>query len=178
MVRERARLVLVFAVVLLACLPGVARPAAVTLEGLLAAPFPSELLASPAGGKLAWLQNANGVRNLWVAEPPDYQGRQVTRYTQDDGQQLGGLEWTPDGKGLIYVRGGGPNRQGEAPNPTSDPAGAEQAVWRVAAAVAAAVAGAEAATPVKIGAGHGAAVSPRGDGVAFVNHGKVFWSPF
>src|SRR5436305_9732579 len=168
MLRERARLVLVFAVVLLACLPGVARPAAVTLEGLLAAPFPSELLASPAGGKLAWLQNANGVRNLWVAEPPDYQGRHVTRYTQDDGQQLGGLEWTPDGKGLIYVRGGGANRQGEDPNPTSDPAGAEQAVWRVAVAVA----GSEAVTPVKIGGGRGAAVSPRGDGVAFVNHGK------
>ncbi|MBW8875384.1 MAG: S9 family peptidase [Acidobacteria bacterium] len=170
MLRERARLVLVF-VVLLAGLPRVARPAAVTLEALLAAPFPSELLASPAGGKLAWIQNANGVRNLWVAEPPDYKGRQITRYTQDDGQQLGGLEWTPDGKGLIYVRGGGPNRQGDVPNPTSDPAGAEQAVWRVAV-------DAPEATPVKIGGGHGAAVSPRGDGVAFVNHGKVFWSPF
>jgi dipeptidyl aminopeptidase/acylaminoacyl peptidase len=170
MLRERVRLVLVFAVFLLASLPRAARPA-VTLEGLLAAPFPSELLASPVGGKLAWIQNANGVRNLWVAEPPEYKGRQVTRYTLDDGQQLGGLEWAPDAKVLIYVRGGGANRQGEAPNPTSDPAGAEQVVWRLT------VDGTEAA-PVKVGPGHGAAISPRGDGVAYVNHGKILWSPF
>ncbi|HSS48872.1 MAG TPA: DPP IV N-terminal domain-containing protein, partial [Thermoanaerobaculia bacterium] len=169
MLRERVRRVLVFAVLLLASLPRAARPA-VTLEGLLAAPFPSELLASPAGGKLAWVQNANGVRNLWVAEPPDYKGRQVTRYTLDDGQQLGGLEWAPDGKELIYVRGGGANRQGEVPNPTSDPAGAEQAVWRLALDGA--------GEPVKIGPGHGAAVSPRGDGVAFASRGKVLWAPF
>ena len=171
MLRGRVRLVLVFAVVLLASLPRVAWPA-VTLEGLLAAPFPSELLASPTGGKLAWIQNANGVRSLWVAEPPDYKGRQVTRYTEDDGQQLGGLEWSPDGKGLIYVRGGGANRQGEAPNPTSDPAGAEQVVWRLA------LDGGETPTPVKIGPGHGASVSPRGDGVAFVSHNKILWAPF
>lgn len=170
MLRERARLVLVFAVVLLASLPRAARPA-VTLEGLLAAPFPSELLASPVGGKLAWVQNANGVRNLWVAEPPEYKGRQVTRYTLDDGQQLGGLEWTPDAKALIYVRGGG-NRQGEAPNPTSDPAGAEQVVWHLS------VDGAESSAPVKVGPGHGAAVSPRGDKIAYVNHGKILWAPF
>jgi len=171
MLCERARLVLVFAIVLLASLPRAARPA-VTLEGLLAAPFPSELLASPVGGKLAWVQNANGVRNLWVAEPPEYKGRQVTRYTSDDGQQLGGLEWTPDAKVLIYIRGGGANRQGEVPNPTSDPAGAEQVVWRLA------VDGTEAPAPVKVGPGYGAAVSPRGDGVAFVNHGKILWAPF
>jgi dipeptidyl aminopeptidase/acylaminoacyl peptidase len=169
MLRERARLVLVFAVVLLASMPRAAQPA-VTLEGLLAAPFPSELLASPSGEKLAWVQNANGVRNLWVAGPPEYKGRQATRYTLDDGQQLGGLEWTPDAKVLIYVRGGGANRQGEAPNPTSDPAGAEQVVWRLAVDGDAA--------PVKVGPGHGAAVSPRGDGVAYVNHGKVLWAPF
>src|SRR5258706_5188294 len=172
MLRDRVRLVFVFAVILLAGGPRAAWPAAVTLEGLLSARFPSELLASPVGGKLAWIQNAGGVRNLWVAEPPDYKGRQVTRYTLDDGQQLGGLEWTPDGKGLIYVRGGGANRQGEPPNPTSDPAGAEEVVWRLA------VDGAEIATPVKIGPGHGAAVSPRGDGVAFVSHGKILWAPF
>jgi dipeptidyl aminopeptidase/acylaminoacyl peptidase len=171
MLRERARLVLVFAVFLLASLPRAARPA-VTLEALLSAPFPSELLASPEGGKLAWVQNASGVRNLWVAEPPKYKGRQVTPYTLDDGQQLGGLEWTPEGKGLVYVRGGGANRQGEAPNPTSDPAGAEQIVWRVA------IDSTEATTPVKVGPGHGAAVSPRGDGVAFISHGKILWAPF
>ena len=154
---------------ILACaLPLAGQQPAVTLEGLLSAPFPSELLAAPSSGKVAWVQNARGVRNLWVAGPPDYRGRPVTRYTADDGQQIGGLAWTPDAKTLVYVRGGSANRQGEIPNPTSDPAGAEQTIWRVA------VDGGE---PVKIGPGSGVAVSPRGDGIAFIRGGEIFWTP-
>lgn len=165
----RVRLRLVSAVVLLlSCLPAAAQRTAITLEDILSAPFPAELLASPAGGKLAWIQNAKGVRNVWMAEPPEYLGRQVTRYTADDGQSLGGLEWMPDAKTLVYVRGGGANRQGDAPNPMSDPAGAEQAVWRVSL---------DGGEPVRIAAGSGAAVSRRGDGVAFVKGGKIFWAP-
>lgn len=162
----RSRVVL-FALALFAA-PLAGQPA-VTLEGLLAAPFPSELLAAPTGGKLAWVQNALGVRNVWVAEPPEYRGRQVTRYASDDGQSISGLEWTPDAKTVVYVRGGSANRQGESPNPTSDPAGAEQAVWRVSL---------DGGEPVKIGAGSGAAVSPKGDGVAFVRKGQIYWAPF
>ena len=120
-------------------------------------------------GKLAWIQNAKGVRNVWVAEPPEYRGRQVTRYTADDGQALAGLEWTRDAKALIYVRGGGANRQGDVPNPTSDPAGAEQAIWRVPL---------DGGEPARIAAGNGAAISPRGDGLAFLKGGDVFWVPF
>ena len=164
----RVRSAALAVVLLLSRLPADAQPA-VTLEGLLSAPFPVELLASPAGGKLAWIQNARGVRNVWVAEPPEYRGRQVTRYMKDDGQSLGGLEWMPDAKTLVYVRGGGANRQGDVPNPTSDPQGPEQAVWRVSL---------DGGDPVRIAAGSGAAVSPRGDGVAFLRGGKVFWAPF
>jgi dipeptidyl aminopeptidase/acylaminoacyl peptidase len=169
MSRVRSRLALAASLFLLSCLPLAAQTPAVTLEGLLSAPFPSELLASPTGAKLAWVQNAKGIRNVWIAEPPEYRGRQVTRYTADDGQAIGGLEWTPDAKGLIYVRGGGANRQGDIPNPTSDPAGAEQAIWRVAL---------DGGEPVRVGAGTGAIVSPRGDGVVFVSKGDVYWVPF
>ncbi len=169
MSRVRSRLVLAAPLVLLSGLPLAAQTPAVTLEGLLSTPFPSELLASPAGAKLAWVQNAKGIRNVWVAEPPEYRGRQVTKYNADDGQAIGGLEWTPDAKGLIYVRGGGANRQGDIPNPTSDPAGAEQAIWRVSL---------DGGEPVRVGAGTGAIVSPRGDGVAFVSKGDIYWAPF
>jgi dipeptidyl aminopeptidase/acylaminoacyl peptidase len=169
MSRVHSRLTLAAAtLVLLSCLPLAAQKPAVTLEGLLSAPFPSELLASPTGGKLAWVQWAKGVRNVWVAEPPEYRGRQVTHYMADDGQDVGAIEWTPDAKTLTYVRGGGANRQGENPNPTSDPAGTEQAVWRVS------VDGGE---PVRIGAGSVAAPSPKGDGVAFLQKGQIFWAP-
>jgi len=169
MSRVRSRLALAASLVLLSCLPLAAQKPVVTLEGLLSAPFPSELLASSTGGKLAWVQLAKGARNIWVAEPPEYRGRQVTHYTADDGQDVGGIEWTPDAKGLIFVRGSGANRQGENPNPTSDPAGTEQAVWRVSL---------EGGEPVRIGAGSVAAPSPKGDGVAFLQKGAIFWAPF
>ncbi len=165
------------AAALLALLPGLAaaaqKPAAppekITLEGLMSAPFPEELLASRTGAKLAWIENAQGARNVWVAEPPDYRGRQLTRYTADDGQGIGGLEWTADAQGLFYVRGGAANGQGDVPNPTSDPAGAERAIWRV---------GLDGGAPQRIGVGAGIAVSPKGDGIAFSRRGEVFWAAF
>ncbi len=144
----------------------------ITLEALMSAPFPEELLASRTGAKLAWIDDARGARNVWVAEPPDYRGRQLTRYTADDGQGIAGLEWAADARALYYVRGGGANRQGDAPNPTSDPAGAEQAVWRVG------LDGNPPAAPVRIGAGSGIAVSPKGDGIAFTRRGEVLWAAF
>ncbi|HEY9422855.1 MAG TPA: prolyl oligopeptidase family serine peptidase [Thermoanaerobaculia bacterium] len=150
-----------------AAVPLAGQSSAVTLEGLLSAPFPTELLASPTGGKLAWVQNFKGARNLWVAEPPEYRGRQVTRYMEDDGQAVAGLEWSRDAKTLFYVRGTGANRQGDIANPTSDPSGAEQAIWRVSL---------EGGEPVRIGPGSGIAVSPKGDGIAFLRGGKVFWT--
>ena len=165
---RRPSFLLVLFSVLLAPQADAAGPA---LEQILAAPFPTELLASPSGGKLAWVLNVRGARNLWVAEPPEYKGRQVTRFDKDDGQAIGGLEWTPDASAIFYVRGSGPNRQGEAPNPTSDPAGAEQAVWRVSVVRKAGDGG----EPVRIGLGGSVAVSPKGDGFALARGGKIFW---
>jgi dipeptidyl aminopeptidase/acylaminoacyl peptidase len=124
------------------------------------------MLASPSGGKVAWVLNVRGARNLWVAEPPEYKGRQLTHYDKDDGQALGGIAWTPDAKTIFYVRGSGPNHQGENPNPTSDPAGAEQAVWRIAT---------DGGEPVKVGLGSSVAVAPKGDGLALLRGGKIFW---
>ena len=46
-----------------------------TLEQVLSAPFPTDLTAAPSGGAVAWVFNDRGVRNIWVAESPDYKGR-------------------------------------------------------------------------------------------------------
>jgi len=75
-----------------------------TLDRVLSAAFPSGLTASPSGGKFAWVENARGVRNIWVAEAPRYQARQITAYTQDDGYELAGLVWTPVGDAIVYTR--------------------------------------------------------------------------
>jgi len=139
-----------------------------TIEQALSAPFPDELVAAPAGGALAWVLNAQGVRNIWIATGPDYQGRAVTSYKEDDGQEIGELAWTPDARALVYVRGGDANARGEYPNPLSLTAGAEQALWIVAATGGA---------PRRLGEGHAPAVSPKGDRVAFLNKGQLWWAP-
>src|SRR5208282_2952653 len=89
-------------------------PGPFTLEQVMSAPFPGELVAAPAAGQFAWLQNARGVRNIWVAEPASpgqadatgaYTARQVTPYKADDGVDIGELRWTPDAQTLLYTRG-------------------------------------------------------------------------
>src|SRR5580692_2823012 len=77
-----------------------------TLEQIMSAPFPSDLTAAPKGGAVAWVLNQRGARNIWVAEAPAYKGRQLTGYRADDGQEIDQIAWTPDGRALIFVRGG------------------------------------------------------------------------
>jgi dipeptidyl aminopeptidase/acylaminoacyl peptidase len=139
-----------------------------TLEQVLGASFPSSLAASPTGGKVAWVSNVRGVRNILAAAPPDYQARAVTAYTTDDGQEIDDLQWMPDGASIVYTRGGGANRAGEYPNPALDPLGAEQALWIVTL---------DGAAPRRIGEGNLPAVSPRGDWVLFLRHGQLWWVP-
>src|SRR5947207_7210141 len=90
-----------------------------TLEQVMSAPFPDELVAAPAGGAVAWVFNTHGARNIWVATPPDYTGKAVTPYGEDDGQEVAELGWAPDARTIVYVRGGAPNEKGEYPNPHS-----------------------------------------------------------
>ena len=137
----------------------------VTIEQLMSAPFPSELTASPAGGHFAWVQNAAGVRNVFVAMSPDHQGKAVTSYKADDGQEISQLAWTPDGESVVFVRGGAANANGEHPNPASDPDGAGQAIYVVPAA------GGEAR---KLADGHSPAPSPKGGRIAFLQKGQVW----
>ncbi|HEX7314992.1 MAG TPA: DPP IV N-terminal domain-containing protein [Pyrinomonadaceae bacterium] len=102
-----------------------------TLEQVLSSPFPADLVASRRGARVAWTFDAGGRRNVWVAEGPQFHARQLTRYDRDDGQELSELAFSADGNWVVFVRGGGRNRSGELPNPTSDPAGVKQQVLAV-----------------------------------------------
>ncbi|MFN2635115.1 MAG: TolB family protein, partial [Thermoanaerobaculia bacterium] len=139
-----------------------------TLEQVLSAPFPSELVAARAGGAVAWVFDARGARNIWAAQPPEYRGRSVTAYREDDGQEISDLAFTSDGKAIVYVRGGDANRNGDIPNPALSPDGAEQAVYAIEVSGGA---------PRKLAEGHSPAVSPRDGRVAFVSKGQVFSIP-
>lgn len=119
-----------------------AQQAPFTLDQVLGSAFPTELSAAPTGGKVAWVSNQRGVRNILVAEPPGYAARKITNYTEDDGQELSDLRWTPDAGAIVYVRGESTNRAGESPNPALDPRGAEQDLW---------IAGLDGSAPRKLG---------------------------
>ena len=94
-----------------------------------------------------------------------YESRQLTRYTQDDGQDVGELTWTADGQAIVYVRGGDLENGGTYPNPASAPEGVEQDVWVVSMAGGA---------PRKLAEGHSPAVSPKGEGVAYIFKDQVW----
>ena len=166
MTTPRLRVALV-AVALAATAPLAAQQPAFTLEQALSAPFPEDLVTAPAGGAVAWVFNANGARNIWIATAPDYQGRQVTAYADDDGQEIADLAWTPDGKAIVYTRGGGPNGRGEIPNPRSLTTAVKQEVWLVTVPGGAVR---------RLGEGNSPAVSPKGDRVALLQRGQVWWA--
>jgi dipeptidyl aminopeptidase/acylaminoacyl peptidase len=141
-----------------------------TLQQALSAPFPTDLIAAPVKGRVAWVFNAEGRRNIWVAETAkdgkSYTARQITKYANDDGQDVGDLAWSPDGESIAYVHGGDLEfSEKPYPNPAEITAGVEQDVWIVA------VNGGE---PHKIGEGHSPAISPNGESVAYVLKGQVW----
>jgi dipeptidyl aminopeptidase/acylaminoacyl peptidase len=136
-----------------------------TLDSILSYAFPSSLVVSPRGDVVAWVFNWQGKRNIWTAKAPEYKGRQLTAYPLDDGQELGRLAFDSEGKIIVYVRGGSANRAGEYPNPTSNPEGAEQAVWAIKV---------EGSEPWRLGEGSNPAPSPVGNSVAFIKRGKIY----
>ncbi|WP_419161754.1 S9 family peptidase [Candidatus Palauibacter sp.] len=141
-----------------------AQQAPYSVEDILAAPFATDLVAAPSGSVFAWVRYDRGVRNIWVADGPDFVGRQLTDWTEDDGQDLSQLRFTPDGRQVVFVRGGGPNRAGEIPNPRSEPEPANQMVW---------VAPLD-GTGRPLAEGTSPAIAPDGGTVAFLNRGQIY----
>ncbi|HEX9190430.1 MAG TPA: S9 family peptidase, partial [Vicinamibacteria bacterium] len=141
-----------------------AGPAPFTLDQVMSAPFPTELVAAPAHPRVAWVMNARGSRNVWVAEGPDYQGRAVTTFTGDDGEEITGLAFTADARAVVFVRGGAPNRAGEVPNPRSRTEARERAVH------VATLAGASR----RLAEGHSPLPHPRENRIVFVDKNQAF----
>ena len=139
---------------------------ALTIDTLMATPFPTDLVAAPSGGAIAWVSSNSGVHNIHLAQGPDHKWRPVTSYTGDDGLWITEPAFTSDATTIVYVRGDAANRQGESPNPAQLQDGTEQAVYAIA------VTG---GTPKRLGPGSGVVPSPRGQRVAWVSRGQI-WS--
>jgi dipeptidyl aminopeptidase/acylaminoacyl peptidase len=141
-----------------------------TLPQVMSAPFSSELQASPKGSWFLWIADQEGKRNIFLADAanPATPARQLTHYTADDGQDIGDIAWTPDGRQILYVHGGDFEFPAKPlPNPALLSPGVAQEIWIVAAA------GGE---PRKLVEGRTPTVSPDGSTAAFLNNKDEVWT--
>ncbi len=125
---QHCGLLMVFTVGLLSPSAGAA---SFTLEQVLSSPFPSSLVAALRGGRVAWVFDAKGVRNIWEADSPRFEAHQLTHYGEDDGQAIPTLSISSDGRTVVYVRGTEVNDDGRVADPTSDIAQRKEQVWAV-----------------------------------------------
>jgi dipeptidyl aminopeptidase/acylaminoacyl peptidase len=167
--QSRPTLVLASALALALPAAGQRAQSPYSLEQVKSYPFPSELTAAASGSRIAWAFNERGARNVYVAEAPAWKARALTRYDRDDGLELSSLQLSPDGRHVVYVRGGdhGVNfDQGLAVNPANTPLPVPVQVWSIPF---------DGGDPKLLGDGDDPALSPRGDVVAFVKDRQV-WS--
>ncbi len=146
--------------VLLATVAG-ARAAPFTIEQVLGAPYPTSLIAAPAGTAAAWVFTTKGVRNIWVADGADgAKARAITSFTQDDGFDVGDLAWSADARTIAFLRG--QTLEDDAPaNVISSPIGpVSREVWTVSVTGGA---------PRKVGAGHTPSFAPDGGLLVFLD---------
>jgi dipeptidyl aminopeptidase/acylaminoacyl peptidase len=150
--------------------PSPARAAqAFTMEQIKSYPFPNELSTSAGGSRIAWAFNERGLRNVWVAEGPDFKARRLTNYNLDDGQELTSLSLSADGKFVVYVRGGdhGSNFDNSVGvNPALSAVQARVQIWSLP------FSGGE---PKLLAEGDEPVISPKSDRVAFVKD-RGIWS--
>ena len=141
-----------------------------TMKAIKSYPFPNELCASATGSRIAWALNENGVRNIYVAEGPEFKSRKLTNYVYDDGQELTSVSLSNDGGWVIYVRGGdhGSNWDDHQPvNPSSLPVMPKVQIWSV---------NFNGGEPKLLGDGEDPVLSSKGQ-VAFHKSGQIWTVP-
>ncbi len=141
-----------------------AHPAAFTLNDVMQVPYPYDMGAAPAGGAVAWVFDAKGCRNIWVADSsgresaPDHRVYRGRRFRYWRTRVVAGYEVDRVYQGREAGGRGSDQRHGspEGPKPRE--------VWVVSTAGGA---------PHKVGAGHSASFSPDGSQVVFVDKKRV-----
>jgi dipeptidyl aminopeptidase/acylaminoacyl peptidase len=148
-------------VALVAMLAAPALPAAAatfSMRDVLSAPFVTALTASPAGDELLWKVHLRGTRNIYLYSAGAT--RKITSYDADDGQDLDDIQFVPGLGAAAYMRGGTEdNSGGENINPILSVPAPIRGVYLISL---------KGGDPVLVGQGRDAAVSPRGDAIAWI----------
>jgi len=156
-----------WASLLILATPALAQTAPISIEALTGAPFPSDLTGAPKGDQAAWVFDASGVRNVWIAGASGAPARAITRFSADDGSDIGDLAWSPDATHLAFTRA--PTLEDNSPANTGNaPEGAwPQEVWSVAT---------DGSGLHKVGVGHDAIWSPDGAWLAYVDKTRILFA--
>ncbi len=142
-----------------------------TMPQVLGYPFPATLVSGADGKTIAWVLDERGVRNVYVAQSPQFTVRNITHQLTDDGQEITNLAVAKDGKHVVFVRGGDHDANwSEAlqPDPASSPMQQQMQVY---------AASLDGSPPKVIGDGDAPAISPDGRRVAFIQNGAVWSAP-
>ena len=75
-----------------------------SLESITSYLFISEVATSAKGQITAFCINKRELRNIYVAEETGFTLHKITNYNKDEGQEITGLNISPDGKWIEYVR--------------------------------------------------------------------------
>ncbi len=104
-----------------------------TMEEVSKFSFPSGLTSSPVANQIAWAMNEQGKRNVFIATGPDFNPEKLTDFNEDDGQEISNLQFSPDGKFLVFVRGGdhGGGNASQPVNPTHNIQIPKVEVWKI-----------------------------------------------
>ncbi len=139
-----------------------------SIEDVLSPGFAYDLVAADAAERIAWLENERGMRNVYTAAAPGFEPVRLTSYGDDDGTDLSDLQISEDGSVVVFTRGHAPNRQGWVANPSSDPDGAERAIWAV---------GTDGGEPWRVVEANSGSLSPDGRWVLYLRDGEVHRAP-
>lgn len=151
--------------------PAAQAPSPLSFEQVASYPFPNSLAAASKADRIAWVFNERGRRNVFVAEGPAFTPRQLTRFDKDDGQEISSLSLSPDGKWVVFVRGGDHGSNWDdavAVNVESKPIPPSVAILAVPF---------EGGDPKPLGDGDLPVISPAGDRVAFEKDRQVWVGP-
>ena len=127
---NRKWVVLIVVAIHLVLISNVSAQRQFTIEQILSAPFPFDLVSAKKADRIAWIEFDQGRRNIYTAAAPDFKPVRLTNFLEDDGEDLSSLRISDDGSVIVFVRGHTPNRDGWIANPISDPDGRERAVDR------------------------------------------------
>src|SRR5690606_16947986 len=139
-----------------------------SIEDVVSYAFPYDLVSARAADRIAWIEFERGMRNVYTAAAPDFEPVRLTSFLEDDGVDLSGLQISDDGAVVAFIRGHTPNRDGWVANPSSDPRGAERAVWAV---------GTSGGRPWRVVAARSFQLSPDGKWVLYVRDGQIYRAP-